>query len=1009
MADNKNIVVRLLADTSQYEASLAKAGQSTDTLAGGLEKTGSKTGLIGKGLTVAGLAAAAFGAAAVKMTADFDQQMSTVQANTGATSAELEQLRQAAIDAGADTVYSASESADAINDLGKAGMSTTDILSGGLSGALNLAASDGMAVGDAAEYMANALTMFHLSGAQATQVADALAAGAGKAVGGVSDFGEALNNCGGQAYSFGMSMQETVGVLGLFAQNGVIGAEAGTQLNSMLMKLANPSTAAANTMKELGISAYDASGNFVGMANFAGQLQEAEKNLTQEQRNQANATMFGSYAIKAANYLYAAGKDGVEQWTEAVSESGYAAEQAAAKNNNLKGDLENLSGSMESLMLKIGEGAQGPIRKLVQGIDSLVDAFSSLPASAQQWIVLGGSMIGVIGGLHKAMTPLNTSTSKLSQSLGLALDPFQRLSSAAPQLTEGIMQLGVAAVGSGPGFEQLANGMTRSQLAGAGLKSIGSGLMSLLGGPFGLALTAAVAGLTIFIQKNQEAKQRTQELANAIKSTGDATDTLIDNVTSGNNMDWGWFQKLRTGYGSFNDMLKDAGLNAADFAKAVHGDKDAIDKYNDAMLALSDKKYDSTYQIVGEATAKLNQQTKAYNEATEQVKDNKEAKEQLAEADGKAADSADSAADSISGEGDAASDAADQISDLVKAVFNLEGSNLDADEAVTAMRQKILDLSDSLTENGKCLDDNGNALDGCQKKAYAMQDSLQGLASSAQQAATKILENGEATGDMEAATRRAGDALDEARQSFINNAVQAGMTQQAAEALADAYGLQRGKVDELKSSIDALKDKNVKVTTEGTETAKAQIKTVSDALAALKDKNITVTQTFRTINEIIGISKKNAPNYVEPGNTPDKAGGYTGGMFDGSIFARYANGGQVFSGYVDPKWAGQTGGKKDNVYLANARLDSGEFVTNAEATSYYGIGLMQALNRKALPKKLYSAAPAQPIIVKVESTPSRGDVTVNMPMKIVRPASELASAGTIVGRKVAKAIQGANL
>ena len=97
------------------------------------------------------------------------------------------------------------------------------------------------------------------------------------------------------------------------------------------------------------------------------------------------------------------------------------------------------------------------------------------------------------------------------------------------------------------------------------------------------------------------------------------------------------------------------------------------------------------------------------------------------------------------------------------------------------------------------------------------------------------------------------------------------------------------------------------------------------------------------------------------------------------------------------------------MYLANARLDSGEFVTNAEATSYYGIGLMQALNRKALPKELYSAAPAQPIIVKVENTPSRGDVTVNMPMKIVRPASELASAGTIVGRKVAKAIQGANL
>ena len=130
-------------------------------------------------------------------------------------------------------------------------MSVTDILNGGLSGALNLAASDGMAVGDAAEYMANALSMFHLKGSQASQVADTLAAGAGKAVGNVSDFGEALNNCGAQANSFGMNVQETTGVLALFAQNGTIGAEAGTQLNSMLMKLAAPSTEAANIIVDV--------------------------------------------------------------------------------------------------------------------------------------------------------------------------------------------------------------------------------------------------------------------------------------------------------------------------------------------------------------------------------------------------------------------------------------------------------------------------------------------------------------------------------------------------------------------------------------------------------------------------------------------------------------------------------------------------------------------------------------------------------------------------------------
>ena len=430
MAENKNIVIRLMADTASYEAAMTRAGSTAKTVASGMENTGRKSALITSGLTAAGLAAAAFGVASIKMAADFDQQMSTVQANTGATGAELDQLRQAAIEAGASTVYSASESADAINDLGKAGMSVTDILSGGLTGALNLAASDGMAVGDAAEYMANALSMFHLSGSQASQVADTLAAGAGKAVGNVSDFGEALNNCGAQANSFGMSIQETTGVLSLFAQNGTIGAEAGTQLNSMLMKLAAPSNDAAATMKELGISAYDASGNFVGMANFAGQLQKAEKNLTQEQRNQANATIFGSYAIKAANYLYDAGEKGVRNWTKAVSESGYAAEQAAAKNNNLKGDLENLSGSMESLMISIGEGAQGPLRKLVQGLDTLVDSFASLPAGAQQTIIVMAALGGVLGGVHKAASNLNGSTSTMANNIGLAIDPIQRMKSA---------------------------------------------------------------------------------------------------------------------------------------------------------------------------------------------------------------------------------------------------------------------------------------------------------------------------------------------------------------------------------------------------------------------------------------------------------------------------------------------------------------------------------------------------------------------------------------------------
>ena len=179
MAENKNIVIRLMADTASYEAAMTRAGSTARTVASGMENTGRKSALIASGVTAAGLAVAAFGVAAVKMAADFDQQMSTVQANTGATSAQMNQLRAAAIEAGASTVYSATDSADAINDLGKAGLSTADILSGGLSGALNLAASDGMQVGEAAELMSTTLKQFNLEGSDAGKVADALAAGAG--------------------------------------------------------------------------------------------------------------------------------------------------------------------------------------------------------------------------------------------------------------------------------------------------------------------------------------------------------------------------------------------------------------------------------------------------------------------------------------------------------------------------------------------------------------------------------------------------------------------------------------------------------------------------------------------------------------------------------------------------------------------------------------------------------------------------------------------------------------
>ena len=778
-----------MADTASYEAAMTRAGSTAKTVASGMEHTGRKSALIANGMTAAGLAVAAFGVAAVKMAADFDQQMSTVQANTGATSAQMDQLRAAAIEAGASTVYSASDSADAINDLGKAGMSVTDILTGGLSGALNLAASDGMAVGDAAEYMANALSMFHLKGSQASQVADTLAAGAGKAVGNVSDFGEALNNCGSQANSFGMNVQETTGVLALFAQNGTIGAEAGTQLNSMLMKLAAPSAEASNTMKELGISAYDAQHHFVGMAKFAGQLQKAEKNLTDEQRNQANATIFGSYAIKAANYMYEAGESGVNKWTKAVSESGYAAEQAAAKNNNLKGDLENLGGSMESLMISVGEGAQGPLRKMVQGLDTLVDAFAGLPSGAQQTLVVMASLAGVFGAVHKAAGNLNGSTSTMANNIGLAIDPIQRVKTALASAQTAFQMFKASSMSASEQMEAFGTSASKAQLKTAGFKAIGSSVMSLLGGPWGIALAVAGAALSAFIDHQQKAKEATEQLQSALESGSDVASEIA-----------GAYQDMSSGGVKLTTWLDKAGISLTDMTSAAMGNEAALKRVNKQIKEIDKPGIGAT--AASNIKKALKEESKAYDDASKKANEKSKAAKNAVDADGKSASAAKEAASANKDLADSASDASSQIDDLVQALFGLESGNLTADQAVDQLNQKIGELSKTCENNGVVFDQNGNLLDRFSEEGTKTKQALEDIASSAQNAAEKILKQGESTGFSSGEIERANGVLQDARDAIIRQAEASGMSEQAANALADRWGLSS---DSIKASIDNIK------------------------------------------------------------------------------------------------------------------------------------------------------------------------------------------------------------
>ena len=1075
---NRNITVRLLADTSNFTAGMAKVSGESQKAATTMEAAGGKTKLITTGVAAAGVAATALGVAAIKMAADFDASMSTVQANTGASADEMAQLRQAAIDAGADTIYSATESADAINELGKAGLSTSDILSGGLSGALNLAASDGVEVGQAAEYMSSAMAQFNLTGADATHIADLLAAGAGEALGNVSDFGEALNNVGSTANKFGLSIDTTVGTLAAFAHQGIIGAEAGTQLRSVLLALTNQTEKQRKATEEYGITLYDAQGNFVGMSSLAGQLKEKLGGLTQEQRNSAMATMFGSYAIQGANVLYAEGASGIDEWTKKVSQSGYAADLAAKKNDNLKGDLENLSGSFESLMISLGEGGQGPLRSLVQSLDTLVDAFSQLPAPVQQGIVLMTALAGGFTALHSAMGPLNASSSQTARNFGLMLDPFQRGITAIPLLKEGIIQLGTSMLGTSTNAGTLANGLTRGQTAMNGMKSIGSGLFAALGGPWGIALTVAGALLVGFAQSAQDAKANIKEFSSAINQSGNAVETLIKKIASGEDKTWDFGDKFATGLGSLGEALDKAGIEYSTFAKAVNGSKEAQKLFNEQMknaennmsIMQTDSIRDS-YNMLSDQVSKAKEQVSKTNTEVAKAKDSGDT---AAEGTNNYADSADNATTS-------AEDLSDAIDDLVKGFLSLPGVQLSADQAVTQFNQGILDLNEIIAKNGRVLDDNGNALAGYESQAYDSQSALQGLASTAQSTAQKIIEEGQAHGDAAAATQQAGDILERARQAYIDNATAAGMSADAAAAQADRYGLARSEADNLRQSIEDMNstaanpvdvkititdeasdvldkvkvkaekidDKTVRISGDNTDlmqkiadatgatidpkTGKLDLDKTqfdyamaiaagatidpktgllqgdnSDMLAKVAEANGWTIDSktgyiYANDDQAIGVLQglnnmqiadkwftihgkyedSSGGTYSSSGYRPKGAmgnipTGKTGGLFTGyGVSMRgYATGGRVIEGLLPGK-ATYTG--DDNITLLNARVKSGEFVSNVKSVDYYGADLYAAMNRRQIPREVFAKVPAAQTVPQGRAMqPSVTNVTVNV-------------------------------
>ncbi|MEC0370051.1 phage tail tape measure protein [Paenibacillus chibensis] len=336
-----------------------KALKKTDGMFTSFAKKAAKGIAFGAmGIGAVSLGAAAYGVgASAKKAMDFEAELSTVQALTGATNSEMSKMSALALKMGADTKYNALEAAQGIEELLKAGLTPATVQAGGLEAALNLATAGELGLADAAEIMSTALNAFKKDGMAASKAADILAGTANASATGVEELRYSLAAVSAVASGMGLTFEDTNIALGLFANNGLKGSDAGTSLKTMLQNLQPTTKSQIALFSALGLVAkdgsnafYDAKGNIKSMEDISGILHKSLSKLTNQQRALTLELMFGTDAVRAANILYTEGADGVKEFRKEMSKV-TALDVARKKMDNAAGAVEQFRGAIETLQI----------------------------------------------------------------------------------------------------------------------------------------------------------------------------------------------------------------------------------------------------------------------------------------------------------------------------------------------------------------------------------------------------------------------------------------------------------------------------------------------------------------------------------------------------------------------------------------------------------------------------------------------------------------------------------
>lgn len=374
---------------------------------------------------LAGITAAA--GLAAKSTLDigikYQNSLNTLQAVSGATARQMSSVSDTAKKLGQDMTLpatSAADAASAMTELAKAGFSVSDAQKAA-KGSLQLAAAAQIDAAQAATIQANAINAFGLKATDATKVADILANTANASSAEIGDVALALQQAGAVAHAAGVPITDAASAIGLLANNGIKGSDAGTLLKSALLALESPSKPAKKAMQALSLSAYDAHGNFVGLESIFRQLADAQKRMTPQAYAAATSTLFGSDAARLAGVAGKEGAAGFDKMRSSMSKQGAAADVAAAKSKGVGGAIEALKSQVETFQIDLFQKAAPNIEKLVRyaatNFPKVGDALIAGGDRAIQFLgVLKDDGIAAFKAIRDYLAPLTTALGKFWES-----------------------------------------------------------------------------------------------------------------------------------------------------------------------------------------------------------------------------------------------------------------------------------------------------------------------------------------------------------------------------------------------------------------------------------------------------------------------------------------------------------------------------------------------------------------------------------------------------------------